>query len=65
MIIHSFRPFLAELLNMISYTQLQLAEREKLSNNDLLYNVLIKVTQSLQLLIAPSRVEQLISENKN
>lgn len=57
MLIHSFRPFLAELLNMISYTQLRVAEREQLSNNDLLYNVLSKVSKSLQLLIAPSRLE--------
>mmetsp|Transcript_17733 Transcript_17733/g.23912 ORF Transcript_17733/g.23912 Transcript_17733/m.23912 type:complete len:96 (+) Transcript_17733:645-932(+) len=65
MLIHSFRPFLAELLNIISYTQLKVAEREKLSNNDLLYNVLSKVSKSLQLLIAPSRLDQLISENQN
>ena len=65
MLIHSFRPFLAELLNIISYTQLGIAEREKLSNNDILYNVLSKVSQSLQLFIAPSRLDQLISENKN
>ncbi len=63
MLIHSFRPFLAELLNIISYMQLKVAEREKLSNNDLLYNVLSKVSQSLQLLIAPARLEQLITEN--
>ena len=44
MLIHSFRPFLAELLNIISYMQLKVAEKEKLSNNDLLYNVLSKVS---------------------
>ena len=64
MLIHSFRPFLAELLNMISYTQLRVAEREQLSNSDLLYNVLSKVSKSLQLHIAPSRLEQLIGENQ-
>ena len=63
MLIHSFRPFLAELLNIISYMQLKVAEKEKLSNNDLLYNVLSKVSQSLQLLIAPARLEQLITQN--
>jgi len=63
MLIHSFRPFLAELLNIISYMQLKVAEKEKLNNNDLLYNVLSKVSQSLQLLIAPVRLEQLIKEN--
>ena len=65
MVIHSFRPFLAELLNIISYTQLRLAEREGLSNHDLLYNVLSKVSQSLQLLVPPSRLDQLIQENQN
>ena len=65
MLIHSFRPFLAELLNIISYMQLRVAEKEKLSNNDLLYNVLSKVSQSLQLLIAPSRLDQIIAENHN
>lgn len=44
MLIHSFRPFLAELLNIISYTQLKVAEKEKLSNHDLLYNVLSKTS---------------------
>jgi len=63
MLIHSFRPFLAELLNIISYMQLKVAEKEKLNNNDLLYNVLSKLSQSLQLLIAPARLEQLINEN--
>ena len=63
MLIHSFRPFLAELLNIISYTQLRVAEQENLSNTDLLYNVLSRVSQSLQLLIAPSRLDQVIAEN--
>ena len=63
MLIHSFRPFLAELLNIISYTQLRVAERESLSNHDLLYNVLSKVSQSLQLFIAPKRLDQIIGEN--
>jgi hypothetical protein len=57
MVIHSFRPFLAELLNIISYTQVKVADKEKLSNHDLLYNVLSKMSQSLQLLISPSRLD--------
>lgn len=48
MLIHSFRPFLAELLNIISYTQLRMAEIDsKLSNHDILCNVLKQVAESL------------------
>ena len=44
MLIHSFRPFLAELLNIISYTQLRAAENDSsYTNHEILCNVLHQV----------------------
>lgn len=66
MLIHSFRPFLAELLNIISYTQLRRAEHDiQMSNYDILCNVLRQVAESLQLAIEPARLTQLIEQNQN
>ena len=65
MIIHSFRPHLAELLNIISYTEHKNANHESVSNHDLLFNVLYKVSQALQLQITQVRMRQVLIDNQN
>ena len=65
MIIHSFRPHLAELLNIISYTQHKALNHESITNHDLLFSVLYKVSQALELQITAVRMRQIIVDNQN
>ena len=64
MLIHTFRPSLAELLNMISFTQMGLNQDtgriSAQNNHDLLYNVLYKMSQCLQLKISAPKMKELI-----
>lgn len=47
MIIHSFRPHLAELVNIISFAQQKAQNQDAISNQDLLFSVLFTVSQAL------------------
>ena len=65
MIIHSFRPQLADILNIISYAQYKRPDRENVSNHDFLFNVLYKISQALELQITQVRLRQLLIDNQN
>ena len=65
MIIHSFRPHLAELLNIISYTYHKNMSHDTVSNHDLLFSVLYKVSQALELQITSARMRQIIVDSQN